>query len=45
MPNVLVDQIKLGQQDPHTYTAGYDAEWTIGPSKLQAHPLQYKLYQ
>jgi hypothetical protein len=45
MPSVLVDQIQLSQQDPHTYTAGYNLEWTVGPGKFQAHPLQYVLDQ
>jgi hypothetical protein len=36
MSNVLTDQIGLKQQDSHTYTAGYDAEWTMGPSTLHA---------
>lgn len=31
--NALSDQIQLLQQNSHTYTAGYDAEWTIGPGK------------
>jgi len=32
MPSALVDQIRLQQQDSHTYTAGHDAEWMLGPS-------------
>ncbi|KAF2791119.1 thioesterase family protein [Melanomma pulvis-pyrius CBS 109.77] len=34
MSNVLNDQIGLRQQDSHTYTAGYDAEWSMGPMLL-----------
>jgi hypothetical protein len=39
MSNALNDQIGLQQQDSHTYAAGYDAEWTVGPSTLHTNYL------
>ncbi|KAH8702715.1 thioesterase family protein [Phaeosphaeriaceae sp. PMI808] len=34
MSTALKDQINLRQQSSHTYVAGYDAEWTMGPMLL-----------